>query len=892
MTRSPARISLRIAQRQNLYKRVLAHVLLGALFFLCPNSVVRGEAKENKPVTVTVGQGYTPNRPERPTTAALIDLMRRDSQIRIRPWGGIQLPGGGGWRTPFMMALAGETAPDIYYAWFHVIQNDIRQNFLYPLNEWVGEDLNGNGLIDDDEALWDEWKRVPDLWRRVATVDGKVYGIPVPTISYYGLIYRKDLVAQAGLNPEQPPETWDDFFYWCQKLTRPAEDGSRGQRAYAQFDFPWFWLPWVQAAGGSPVVQDRVSPTTGRVYSFPMEELNFITPDTGENLRDVASTWRANFDSPEAIAAAEWFHRLRWAPWIVDPVTGEPVNLTEKQVLAGRVEVDGRVIAVDEDNLIRGVTRPMIGQDRDVASMFARGEIALFQSDVGQLDEYGQNAGVPSDLIGMMPFPAMDKNHKRVFQGHRHYWGMTSLVGQRPKKERDKVWEAYKVLVSQEVGDREAYDMVLSGNAMFVRPETLRRLGLSEYLQDIPPTVLRFYDEVDAGQIWVRTEPFTGFWLSASDLLQNNVLSFILSTTGREFDYVRALKQTTIEANRGMMFEMPQEELDQYRPTARVLFGIALLVIFTCLFLIVREKYEAPAGSSGGKARPLLSAWMLAPALITIGVWSYYPLIRGAVMAFQEYRIAGESEWVGLNNIILVARDPNFYLYIQKTLKFVALTMTFGFLTPIVLALLLTEVPRGKIFFRTMFFLPQMTSGIVVALMWKMMYDPTPQGLLNQLLDGLGLPAQAWLQDPFWAMFCVILPGVWASAGMASLLYIAALHSFPEDLYESAALDGAGFLKRARHIALPQLMPLIIINFVGTFIASFQNMGHIFLLTFGGPGKETTVIGLAIWKLAYNDLRFSTATTMAWFLGVALIGFTYFQIRFLRKLEFRRAGDN
>ena len=97
---------------------------------------------------------------------------------------------------------------------------------------------------------------------------------------------------------------------------------------------------------------------------------------------------------------------------------------------------------------------------------------------------------------------------------------------------------------------------------------------------------------------------------------------------------------------------------------------------------------------------------------------------------------------------------------------------------------------------------------------------------------------------------------------------------------------------RLYHVTLPQLAPLMVINFVGAFIAAFQGMGSIFLLTFGGPGDATQVLSLQIWKEAYNNLRFSTATTMAWYLGVSLIGFTYLQIRFLRKVEFRQAAVN
>ena len=213
------------------------------------------------------------------------------------------------------------------------------------------------------------------------------------------------------------------------------------------------------------------------------------------------------------------------------------------------------------------------------------------------------------------------------------------------------------------------------------------------------------------------------------------------------------------------------------------------------------------------------------------------------VMAFQDYRIVGKSAWVGLDNFIAVAIDPNFWLYVSKTIKFVLLTIVFGFLSPIFLALLLSEVPKGKIFFRTLFFLPKMTSAVVIALLWKLMYDPTVNGILNRLLLAIHLPPQRWLDDKSWAMFCCILPGVWAGAGMQSLIYIAALKSLPEDYYEAAALDGAGIMSRVRHIAIPQLLPLMMINFIGTFIAAFQNMGSIFLLTFGGPGKETMVLG-------------------------------------------------
>jgi multiple sugar transport system permease protein len=199
-----------------------------------------------------------------------------------------------------------------------------------------------------------------------------------------------------------------------------------------------------------------------------------------------------------------------------------------------------------------------------------------------------------------------------------------------------------------------------------------------------------------------------------------------------------------------------------------------------------------------------------------------------------------------------------------------------------------------------------MTSGLVVTLMWKEMFMGTANGTINRLLaplwgmwDMLFTPGNEstfkpvdWLGNPATVMACVIVPGVWAAAGISSLIYLAALKSVPDELYEAANIDGSGIFARIRHITIPTIAPLVMINFVGAFIGTFQSMGSIFLLTFGGPGKETMVMGMAIWQEAYVNMRFSLATSYAWILGSILIGFTYLQLRILRRVDFRQArGD-
>jgi multiple sugar transport system permease protein len=155
----------------------------------------------------------------------------------------------------------------------------------------------------------------------------------------------------------------------------------------------------------------------------------------------------------------------------------------------------------------------------------------------------------------------------------------------------------------------------------------------------------------------------------------------------------------------------------------------------------------------------------------------------------------------------------------------------------------------------------------------------------------VGLDPRNWLADEyhFINMMVVILPAVWAGAGPGSIIYIAALKTVPEEYYESADLDGAGVWRKIWAITLPTLKPLIIINFVGAFIGSFHAAQNVFVMTGGGPQNRTLLIGLEIWYNAFLYLKFGYATALAWILGATLIGFTMYQLRILKKVEFTTA---
>jgi multiple sugar transport system permease protein len=295
----------------------------------------------------------------------------------------------------------------------------------------------------------------------------------------------------------------------------------------------------------------------------------------------------------------------------------------------------------------------------------------------------------------------------------------------------------------------------------------------------------------------------------------------------------------------------------------------------------------------------------LFPAVGTIGLWHYFPLLRGLVIAFQDYGIQRGARWVGFDNFIGVFTQPLFYQSLWNSFVYVGLTLLIGFFLPIFLALSLNEIPRFKVLFRTIFYLPAMTSSIVIAFVWRQFYDKSPNGLLNTLVAPLienifnpmlkmfghsGWPtAFDWLGDPSLAIFAVVIPGIWAGAGPGSILYLAALKNISPDRYEAADLDGATWVQKIKFITLPGLKPLILINLLGVFIAGFKAMENIFVLTQGGPLNSTRTIGLEVWQNAFMYLKFGYATAAAWVMGSILVGFTLIQIRSLLKMRFSTA---
>ena len=256
-------------------------------------------------------------------------------------------------------------------------------------------------------------------------------------------------------------------------------------------------------------------------------------------------------------------------------------------------------------------------------------------------------------------------------------------------------------------------------------------------------------------------------------------------------------------------------------------------------------------------------------------------------MAVQDYHIVGESEYTGMDNLATILWDRVWWASLGRTLWYMVLCLSLGFWPPIALAIVLSEIRRGKLLYRIIYYMPAMLSGIVVIYLWRLLFDPSAVGTLNNLFSYIGLGPFGWLTDTRLAMICCIIPTVWAGAGPGCLIYLAALKTVPDDLYEAAAIDGCGFWAKLRHVTIPSIKGLIIIQFIGAFIGAAQSTGYILVMTFGGPNDSTKVAGLYIFEKAYLYLKFGSAVAAAWILGVGLLGFTVLQMKRLSRMEFK-----
>ena len=267
---------------------------------------------------------------------------------------------------------------------------------------------------------------------------------------------------------------------------------------------------------------------------------------------------------------------------------------------------------------------------------------------------------------------------------------------------------------------------------------------------------------------------------------------------------------------------------------------------------------------------------LIAPAVIATVVFLLIPMIVSGYWSLTHYNGIKPPEFVGLQNYAEVLANPRFQRAFQNTVFFVVMGMAIGPLLGLGTAILLNDNLRLRALFRTSFFLPTMTSLIVVATIWKLMY--ADNGIINAIAAFFGLPGHAWLTDPTTALPAVVITAIWQGFGFETVVFLAALQAIPREYYEAATVDGAGAWARFRWVTLPGLRPTIVFVYVIGIIGSFQTFDQVFVMTNGGPIQATRTI---VFDLVdrFNRLDLGGASAVAYILLVFLAVLSYAQLR-------------
>jgi multiple sugar transport system permease protein len=269
---------------------------------------------------------------------------------------------------------------------------------------------------------------------------------------------------------------------------------------------------------------------------------------------------------------------------------------------------------------------------------------------------------------------------------------------------------------------------------------------------------------------------------------------------------------------------------------------------------------------------------------VLIGVFFFLPVVAGLLLSLTDFDIyaIGRPEtarFVGLRNYADVLSNPLFWKALGNTLFFVAVGGPLSVLTSLGAALLVnSKLTRFQGFFRSVFFMPVVTTLVAVAIAWRYLYHPD-YGLLNWALGAIGLPGVDWLGDARWAMTSIIIMSVWKNFGYNMLIFIAGLQSIPEELYEAADLDGAGAWARFRHVTLPSLGPTFLFVGVMTMLGNFQVFSEPYVMTQGGPLRATTTVVLLMYEEGFRWWRIGMAAAIAFVLFAIMLAGTLLQMR-------------
>ena len=280
------------------------------------------------------------------------------------------------------------------------------------------------------------------------------------------------------------------------------------------------------------------------------------------------------------------------------------------------------------------------------------------------------------------------------------------------------------------------------------------------------------------------------------------------------------------------------------------------------------------------------AAWLLLlPSVLCLYFICWRPIFNGAYLSLFQMKGYEPVKFIGLKNYIEILSDTKFLMTLGNTLKYVFWNMMLGFWPPIVIAIMLNEMRHCRKALQFAIYFPCLVPGIVVSMLWKLMYQPDTGGLLNNILSRVGIEPQLWLNSENTALVCIVASMAWNAMGSTMIYYLAALQGINRDLYEAALIDGAGLFSRIKNITFPQISGVILLFFVRMIIGTFQIMEQPLVMTDGGPNRATLSLGLQAYRYAFENFQISKSLALGVIEFLMLIGFSILYFKLQNKVE-------
>ncbi|MBC8038916.1 MAG: extracellular solute-binding protein, partial [Opitutaceae bacterium] len=575
------------------------------------------------------------------------------------------------------------------------------------------------GPDDGRVLLWPSWRSIPPVYRSMIEWRGDIYGVPMSN-SANGLMFRRDAFARAGLDPERPPATWDDVFAASLRISAASTSTA-----------PVFGLQLNNSVVESVLL--------GQGGDFARVE----TDAAGR------ARWVSTVDSPEMEATLRYMRKLTLTRWIIDPAGAPfivwepdrdtPLPLEHVTLGTGRWDGDpvsgrGSVVFTSRSygpsEIRQGVALNQLGGQTGGNQKWY-GLFTLASPRLGMAMNTPETLGtftaaIDGSLLGFGPAPAGPRGAGVQAQGQ--IAGLNYELADDPAKAR-LAWAVVGFLASEDYRGRlvRSYVREGAGIAETLPPALLAQHGYETLAERIPTALQDYWNTLDS--VVRPVVPAKNFQAITQQYLGP---LYREATLNASFDYRTALADARRQIQARLDFAAGDYSGVSHRGLiiAGMIFIVVAVLVASC-YAIKSMLAKAAATRAVGTLPPNPHlqnlAWLLmAPALLLISVFAYLPIFKALPIAFQDYHVTGASAWVGSANFVEMFSNPATWAALLKTFYYMTLSIGIGFLAPVVLAILMSEIRSCRYFMRTVYYLPAVVAGIVMLLLWQRFFEATP----------------------------------------------------------------------------------------------------------------------------------------------------------------------